>query len=163
MAVQKKILTRTFTGTVKYIDTDGSEKTKSYTVNSGALIGGTPGQIYDVAYGPVIHTTVLETASDIGSFVANHGVIVNAPEYALYGTARAAGNDDTGPLAPTLTLPIGTVVSCMTAGHVWIKAKDEAAVLAGMNASVIWKQDGATGDDLIIVEVNGLKSSDAQG
>ena len=130
---------------------------KAYSVGTAALIGGTPGQIYDVAYGPVVHTTTLAETADIGSFVEGQGIIINAPEYALYGTFRE--NGEGGALAPSLALPAGTVVSCMTAGHVWIQYKNLATILAKMNAAVIWQQEGATNpDDLLVVEVNGMSS-----
>ena len=164
MGIQKKILRRTFTGDVQRYEVTkdaqgkptGTElKTVQYSVGSAALIGGTPGQIYDVAYGPVVHTTTLRATADIGSFVEGQGVIINAPEYALYGTFRE--NGEGGALAPSLALPAGTVVSCMTAGHVWIQRKYLATILAKMNAMVIWQQEDATADDdLLVVEVNGL-------
>ena len=148
MGVQTKILTRNETISLP----DG----KVLNSGTGVLIGGTPGQIYDVAYGPVVHTTTLAEAADIGSFVENQGVIVNAPEYALYGTLRQ--NGEGGALAPSLTLPQGTVVSCMTAGHVWIQRKYLKAIPAGMYARVLWQQDGATDPaDLLVIEVNGLR------
>lgn len=175
MGVQKEILRRTFTGDVqRYEVTKDAEgkptgtelKTVQYSVGSAALIGGTPGQIYDVAYGPVVHTTTLAATAEIGSFVEGQGIIVNAPEYALYGTFRE--NGEGGALAPSLALPAGTVVSCMTAGHVWIQYKNLNTILAKMNAAVIWQQDGATQpDDLLVVEVNGVlppsDDSTAQG
>ena len=162
MGLQKEILRRTFEGTVKVqtgVDAQGNPvyETKKYAARAAALIGGTPGQIYDVAYGPVVHTTTLPAAAEIGSFVEGQGVIVNAPEYALYGTVRE--NGEGGALAPSLMLPSGTVVSCMTAGHVWIQYKYLATILAKMNAAVIWQQEGATEDgDLLVVEVNGMKA-----
>ena len=160
MGLQKEILRRTFEGTVKVqtgVDAQGNPvyENKTYSVGTAALIGGTPGQIYDVAYGPVVHTTTLAAAADIGSFVEGQGIIINAPEYALYGTGVGQG----AALAPSLTLPAGSVVSCMTAGHVWIQYKNLATILAKMNAAVIWQQDGATDDnDLLAVEVNGMKA-----
>ena len=160
MGLQKEILRRTFEGTVKVqtgVDAQGNTvyETKKYSAGAAALIGGTPGQIYDVAYGPVVHTTTLAAAAEIGSFVEGQGVIVNAPEYALYGTGVGQG----AALAPSLTLPAGTVVSCMTAGHVWIQYKYLATILAKMNAAVIWQQKDATEDgDLLVVEVNGMKA-----
>lgn len=177
MGLQKKILKRTFEGEVQVTrpkkDASGNiEKdengnivyetvTQNYTFGTAALIGGTPGQIYDVAYGPVVHTTTLTAPADIGSFVEGQGIIVNAPEYALYGTVRevSGGTLEGGALAPSLTLPTGTVVSCMTAGHVWIQYKNLATILDKMNAAVIWQQAGATQpDDLLVVEVNGMSS-----
>lgn len=177
MGLQKKILKRTFEGEVQVTrpKKDGSGKiikdengnivyetvTQNYTFGTAALIGGTPGQIYDVAYGPVVHTTTLTAPADIGSFVEGQGIIVNAPEYALYGTVRevADGTLQGGALAPSLTLPTGTVVSCMTAGHVWIQYKNLATILAKMNAAVIWQQANATQpEDLLVVEVNGMSS-----
>ena len=160
MGLQKEILRRTFEGTVKVqtgVDAQGNPvyENKTYSVGTAALIGGTPGQIYDVAYGPVVHTTTLAAAADIGSFVEGQGIIINAPEYALYGTGVGQG----AALAPSLTLPAGSVVSCMTAGHVWIQYKNLATILDKMNAAVIWQQDGATNDnDLLAVEVNGMKA-----
>jgi hypothetical protein len=160
MGLQKEILRRTFEGTVKVqtgVDAQGNPvyENKTYSVGTAALIGGTPGQIYDVAYGPVVHTTTLAAAADIGSFVEGQGIIINAPEYALYGTGVGQG----AALAPSLTLPAGSVVSCMTAGHVWIQYKNLATILDKMNAAVIWQQDGATDDnDLLAVEVNGMKA-----
>jgi hypothetical protein len=154
MGLQTKILKRTETFTLA----DG----KKFTAGTAALIGGTPGQIYDVAYGPVVHTTTLAAAADIGSFVEGQGVIINAPEYALYGTGIGQG----AALAPSLTLPTGTVVSCMTAGHVWIQRKYLDTILAKMNAAIIWQQvpenaddsSADTDNDLLVVEVNGMKA-----
>ena len=161
MAHQTKILKRTFTGQVDVINPDtGAKETKQYNSGTGVLIGGTPGQIYDVAYGPVVHTTTLAAAADIGSFVAGQGIIINAPEYALYGAGEVAQG---GALAPSLTLPAGSVVSCMTAGHVWMTREAFEAMGDAMNAHIIWQQpvdDGDssadTGKDLIVVEVNGM-------
>ena len=151
MAVQTKILKRDEQVTIKMTDpVTGEVTTKTLQVNTGALVGGMPGQIYDVAFGPVVHTIVLQAAANIGSFVAGQGVIINAPEYALYGQV---GN----PLAPSLTVPQGGVVSVMTAGHVWVKYEDLAAIQAGMNTFVMWMPEGASGADLCVVEVNGLK------
>lgn len=164
MGVQKEILRRTFTGDVERYevkkDADGKptgeveKKTVQYSVGSAALVGGTPGQIYDVAYGPVVHTTNLPAAADIGSFVKGRGIIINAPEYALYGTLP--NGKDGGPLAPSLTLPANTVVSVMTAGHVWVKRGELAAIKAGMNTYVIYEPEGTDDNDLCVVEVNGL-------
>ena len=162
MGLQQEILKRTFEGTVKVqtgVDAQGNPvyTDKPFKAASAALIGGTPGQIYDVAYGPVVHTTTLMAAAEIGSFVEGQGIIINAPEYALYGTLRQNGQG--GALAPSLVLPEGSVVSCMTAGHVWIQYKYLATVLEKMNAAVIWQQEGATEpEDLLAVEVNGMKA-----
>jgi len=161
MGVQKEILRRTFTGEVeRYEVTKDAEgkptgtelKKVQYTSGSAALIGGTPGQIYDVAYGPVCHTTNLPEAADIGTFVKGRGVIVNAPEYALYGVNGKA-------LEPSLTLPANTVVSVMTAGHVWVKRGAIADIKAGMNTFVIYEPEGTDANDLCVVEVNGLLAS----
>ena len=162
MGVQKEILRRTFTGEVERYevtkDADGKPtgtelKKVQYTSGSAALIGGTPGQIYDVAYGPVCHTTNLPAAADIGTFVKGRGVIVNAPEYALYGVNGKA-------LEPSLTLPANTVVSVMTAGHVWVKRGAIADIKAGMNTFVIYEPEGTDANDMCVVEVNGLLASD---
>ena len=152
MAVQTKILKRTFTQEVKRWEGD-SLKTVQYTVGSGALVGGTPGQIYDVAFGPVVHTTNLAAAADIGTFVEGQGVIVNSPEYALYGKEGA-------PLQPSLTCPANSVVSVMTTGHVWVKRGALADIKAGMNTYVIYEPEGTDEDDLCVVEVNGLLPGD---
>lgn len=158
MGVQTEILKRTFTGEAEsYVvkkDADGNvigtEKvTKQYNVGTGTLVGGTPGQIYDVAFGPVVHTTNLPEAADIGAFVKGRGVIVNSPEYALYG---ANGK----PLEPSLTLPANTVVNVMTAGHVWVQRGQLDAIKAGMNTYVIYEPEGTDEKDLCVVEVNGL-------
>ena len=180
MGVQKEILRRTFTGEVQRweVETDAEGKktpvlkTAQYKSGTGTLIGGTPGQIYDVAYGPVVHTTTLAEAAEIGSFVEGQGIIINAPEYALYGTLPSVkdGKLTDGPLAPSLLLPTGSVVSCMTAGHVWMTRKAYADMGDKMNAAIIWQEPTATADnDLIVVEVNGMSSygpnpdSSAQG
>lgn len=147
MGVQTKILKRTEEYEIKLAD--GSTKKVQY--GTAALIGGTPGQIYDVAYGPVVHTTTLAEAADIGSFVDGQGIIVNAPEYALYGVQSK-------PLEPTLLLPQGTVVSCMTAGHVWMTKEAFDAIGEKANVCIIWQQAGAAGKDLVVVEINGLAS-----
>lgn len=155
MAVQTKILKRT--ETIEYKTADGG--TTTVQLGTGTLIGGTPGQIYDVAYGPVVHTTTLTEAAKIGSFLPGQGIIVNAPEYALYGVQ---GN----PLAPTLELPKGSVVSCMTAGHVWMTASAFEEIGDAANAYIIWAETDKSGDsdssddgdDLVVVEINGLKA-----
>lgn len=145
MGVQTKILKRTEVFDIA----DG----KKFTSGTGVLIGGTPGQIYDVAYGPVVHTTTLPEAADIGSFVAGRGVIINAPEYALYGKPGA-------PLAPSLTLPAGTTVSVMTAGHIWVTRGALEDIKAGMNCYVVYEPEGTDANDLCVVAVNGLVASD---
>lgn len=169
MAVQKEILRRTFTQEIERYKPDGSKETVKYSTGTGALIGGVPGQIYDVAYGPVVHTTNLGEAADIGTFVENQGIIVNAPEYANYGKPG-------DPLAASLTCPANSVVSVMTAGHIWVKRSELAAIQAGMNTYIIYEPkieypEGATDeekaaidekaqDDLCVVEVNGLLPAD---
>ena len=184
MGVQKEILRRTFTGEAQRweVETDAEGKktpvlkTVQYKSGSAALVGGTPGQIYDVAYGPVVHTTTLTEAAKIGSFVEGQGIIINAPEYALYGTTPAVkdGKLTEGPLAPSLLLPTGSVVSCMTAGHVWMTRGAYEDMGDAMNATIIWQQEKSSTDpevwknDLIVVEVNGMASygpdqSDVQG
>ena len=104
MAVQTKILKRTETYDIKVRQADGTIKTEKVKLGVGTLVGGFPGQIYDVAYGPVVHTTTLTKDADIGSFLEGQGIIINAPEYALYGKAGK-------PLEASLTLPSGSVVS----------------------------------------------------
>lgn len=163
MGLQTKILRRNETLEIKVKQADGTIKTETIQSGTGVLIGGTPGQIYDVAYGPVVHTTTLAAAADIGSFVEGQGIIINAPEYALYGTGVGQG----AALAPSLTLPAGTVVSCMTGGHVWIQRKYLDTILAKMNAAIIWQQapedpddsSADTDNDLLVVEVNGVKAN----
>lgn len=143
MAVQKKILKREMTCSVVV---DGAEKT--FTLSTAALAGGIPGKIYDVAYGPVIHTGNLAEAADIGTYVEGRGVIVNAPEYALVGG-----------LTPSLTLPANTVANFMTAGHIMVKCGAVEDILAGMNARVLFGKDAdSEDDDLCVVEVNGFKA-----
>lgn len=143
MAVQKKILKREMTCTVLV---DGAEKT--FTLSTAALAGGIPGKIYDVAYGPVIHTGNLAEAADIGTYVEGRGVIVNAPEYALVGG-----------LTPSLTLPANAVANFMTAGHIMVKCGAVEDILAGMNARVLFGKDAdSEDDDLCVVEVNGFKA-----
>ena len=149
MAVQTKILKRTFTQEVEKYDEEGHVVKVQYKVGSGALVGGTPGQIYDVAYGPVVHTTNLPAAADIGTFVKGRGIIINSPEYANYGVQGA-------PLAPSLTCPANSVVSVMTAGHVWVKRGSLVDIKAGMNTFVIYEPEGTDENDLCVVEVNGL-------
>lgn len=172
MGVQKEILRRTFTGEVERwepkLDGEGKptgevEKvTVKYSTGTAALVGGTPGQIYDVAYGPVVHTTTLAEAADIGSFVKGQGIIINAPEYALYGTLREG--DKGGALAPSLTLPAGTVVSCMTAGHVWVTRGAWEEIKDNMFSAIIAAEPKSSEDeevwknDLIVIEVNGMAS-----
>lgn len=146
MGVQKKILKRTMTQTITVGD-----KEVSFTTATAALAGGIPGKVYDVAYGPVVHTSNLAADADIGSYVENKGVIINAPEYALVGG-----------LTPSLTLKANSVASFMTAGHVWVKCGEVAKILAGMNGRVLFgKNDESAADDLCVVEVNGFKAEDA--
>ena len=123
MALQKVILKRGVDLSIKVGDEE-----KNWTSATGAIAGGIPGKIYDVAYGPVVHTGSLEANADIGTYVAGKGVIINAPEYAMIGTADGA-------LVPSLTLRKGMVVEYMTAGHVWIKSSEFAKIIgAGLMA-----------------------------
>lgn len=146
MGVQKEILKRTMTQTIKVGD-----KEVSFTTATAALAGGIPGKIYDVAYGPVAHTSNLAEDADIGTYVKGKGVIINAPEYALVGG-----------LTPSLTLKANSVASFMTAGHIWVKCGEVAKILAGMNGRVLFgKNDDSAADDLCVVEVNGFKADDS--
>lgn len=146
MGVQKEILKRTTTQTIKVGD-----KEVSFTTATAALAGGIPGKIYDVAYGPVAHTSNLAADADIGTYVDGKGVIINAPEYALVGG-----------LTPSLTLKANSVASFMTAGHIWVKCGEVAKILAGMNGRVLFgKNDDSAADDLCVVEVNGFKADDS--
>lgn len=117
MALQKVILKRgvDLTATVGGV-------TKNWTSATGAVAGGIPGKIYDVAYGPVVHTGSLDADAYIGTFVAGKGVIINAPEYAMVGTADGA-------LVPSLKVRAGSVVEFMTAGHVWIKSSEYSNII----------------------------------
>lgn len=161
MGVQTRILKRTMTQT---ITVDG--KPKSFTSATGALVGGIPGKIFSVAYGPVVHGVCLpskgaedETMYEIGTLLPKQGVIINAPEYALVGG-----------LKPSLFVKAGTAVSCMTAGQVWVTKANAELILAAMNGSVIFdtaaapsdpddSNDSAEDDEdrLVVVEVNGFK------
>lgn len=146
MGVQKEILKRTMTQTLKVGD-----KTVSFTTATAALAGGIPGKIYDVAYGPVAHTSNLTADAEIGSYVEGKGVIINAPEYALVGG-----------LTPSLVLKANSVASFLTAGHIWVKCGKVAEILAGMNGRVLFgKDDDSKADDLCVVEVNGFKADEA--
>lgn len=143
MALQKKILKREMTCSVMV---DGEEK--QFTLSTAALAGGIPGKIYDVAYGPVVHTGNLAAEAEIGTYVEGRGVIVNAPEYALIGG-----------LTPSLKLPANTVANFMTAGHIMVKCGAVEDILAGMNARVLFGYDSKSADDdLCVVEVNGFKA-----
>ena len=129
MGVQKKILTRdpSFYGAGTVTGADGLAKT--IQGGTGTLALGVPGNIFDASPAR-IHTNVLTADSDIGTFVAGEGVIVNPREYALKGEA---GN----PLAPSLTLTAGMVASFMTFGHVVVYLKDANAILAAMDGSIL--------------------------
>lgn len=131
MALQKSILKRGVDLTATVGSTD-----KNWTSATGTLAGGIPGKIYDVAYGPVVHTVQLDAASEIGKYVAGKGVIINAPEYALVGTADGA-------LVPSLAVRKGTVVECMTAGHVWIKSSEYSNIIGSgkMAGRKLWGPD----------------------
>lgn len=159
MGVQKEILKRTMTFTLP----DG----KKCTVATGALVGGIPGKIFSVAYGPVAHGVSLPKSSDndtttyeVGSYLEGQGVIINAPEYALVGG-----------LTPSLAVKAGTVVSCMTAGQVWVTKANAEAILAKMNGYIMFEtsdapfdpadSDASDSDDdsaLCVIEVNGFKA-----
>ena len=158
MGVQKKILRRTMTFNLP----DGTK----FQAGTGALIGGIPGKIFSVAYGPVVHGVSLPstgendvTTYEIGSLLDGQGVIINAPEYALVGG-----------LKPSLAVKAGTVVSVMTAGQVWVTMTNAEAILAKMNGYIVFETDAAPFDDsdasdasdddpLCVIEVNGFKAS----
>ena len=158
MVVQKKILTREFNSKVMRYE-NGELVERAYTSNAGVLVGGTPGQIADTAYKPVAHTISLPAATKIGSFVKGEGIVVNAPEYALYGTQRVADESGVtigGPIAPSLVLPQNMVVTVLTAGHVWVERGELETIKAKMNTKVIYEPDGDNEKDLCVVEVNGV-------
>lgn len=156
MAVQSEILTRT----VATFDKAGYK----FVSGTGTLAMGIPGKIYDTfpGQGPGCHTTVLKEDAEVGTYLKGQGIIVNAPEYALQGSPTA--------LSPSLTLKAGTVVSCVTMGHVIVKESEVDAILAGMDGRVLdyptemYEDDDASdasedseADPLVVVEVLGLK------
>lgn len=158
MAVQSEILTRTVTF-------EGDGLTGKFVSGTGTLALGIPGKIYDTfpGQGPGCHTTTLKEDAEVGTFLAGHGIIANAPEYALQGSPTA--------LSPSLTLKAGMVVSCVTMGHVIVKESSVDAILAGMNGRVLayptemFEDDDASdasedseADPLVVVEVLGLKN-----
>lgn len=157
MAVQSEILTRTVTFA-------GDGLKGKFASGTGILAMGIPGKIYDTfpGQGPGCHTTTLKEDAEVGTFLAGQGIIVNAPEYALQGSPTA--------LSPSLTLKAGTVVSCVTMGHVIVKESSVDAILAGMTGRVLdyptemFEDDDASdasedseADPLVVVEVLGLK------
>ena len=157
MAVQSEILTRTVTFA-------GNGLKGKFASGTGTLAMGIPGKIYDTfpGAGPGCHTTTLKEDAEVGTFLAGQGIIVNAPEYALQGSPTA--------LSPSLTLKAGTVVSCVTMGHVIVKESSVDALLAGMTGRVLdyptemFEDDDASdasedseADPLVVVEVLGLK------
>ena len=157
MAVQSEILTRTVTFA-------GDGLKGKFASGTGTLAMGIPGKIYDTfpGQGPGCHTTTLKEDAEVGTFLAGQGIIVNAPEYALQGSPTA--------LSPSLTLKAGTVVSCVTMGHVIVKESSVDAILAGMTGRVLeyptemFEDDDASdasedseADPLVVVEVLGLK------
>ena len=157
MAVQSEILTRTVTFA-------GNGLKGKFASGTGTLAMGIPGKIYDTfpGAGPGCHTTTLKEDAEVGTFLAGQGIIVNAPEYALQGSPTA--------LSPSLTLKAGTVVSCVTMGHVIVKESSVDAILAGMTGRVLdyptemFEDDDASdasedseADPLVVVEVLGLK------
>ena len=157
MAVQSEILTRTVTFAGNGLD-------GKFVSGTGTLAMGIPGKIYDTfpGAGPGCHTTTLKEDAEVGTFLAGQGIIVNAPEYALQGSPTA--------LSPSLTLKAGTVVSCVTMGHVTVKESSVDAILAGMTGRVLeyptemFEDDDASdasedseADPLVVVEVLGLK------
>lgn len=162
MGVQKKILKRTFTQTIKVGD-----KEVSFTTATGSLVGGIPGKLFSIAYGPVAHAISLPAEAEIGSFVEGHGIIINAPEYALYG-GKDAATDRYSTLAPSLVLPKNTQVTCVTAGQIWVKKSEAEKALAKMNGYVVFATsnppfdptDSDAGDDdsLCVIEVNSFKA-----
>lgn len=156
MAVQSEILTRTVT------TSDGAGF--KFASGTGTLALGIPGKIYDTypGQGPGCHTVVLKEAAEVGTYLDGQGIIVNAPEYALKGSPTA--------LSPSLALQAGTVVSCVTMGHVIVKESEVDAIKAGMYARVLDyptvdpfdedasdASDASDADPLVVVEVNGLK------
>ena len=157
MAVQSEILTRTVTFAGNGLD-------GKFVSGTGTLAMGIPGKIYDTfpGQGPGCHTTTLKEDAEVGTFLAGQGIIVNAPEYALQGSPTA--------LSPSLTLKAGTVVSCVTMGHIIVKESSVDAILAGMTGRVLeyptemFEDDDASdasedseADPLVVVEVLGLK------
>ena len=158
MAVQKEILTRTVTQTGHGLD-------KPFVSGTGVLALGIPGKIYSTYpgnQGPGAHTTVLKEDAEVGTFLKGHGIIVNAPEYALKGG-----------LTPTLKVEKGVVVTCVTMGEVIVKESAVEDILAGMTGRVIpWPTEQFDEDDasdasdasedssvdpLVVVQVDGLK------
>ena len=157
MAVQSEILTRTVTFA-------GDGLSGKFVSGTGTLALGIPGKIYDTfpGQGPGSHTTVLKEDAEVGTFLAGHGIIVNAPEYALQGSPTA--------LSPSLVVKAGMVVTCVTMGHVMVKESEVDAILAGMTGRVLdyptemFEDDDASdasddsdADPLVVVEVLGLK------
>lgn len=148
MAVQREILGRTFS-----LDVSGLDG-KTFESKTAALVGGAPGKIYSVAFGPVVQTGALKEAAETGSFVEGRGIIINSPEYARQSKAGEV----------KLLNPAGTTVSFMTAGQVWVKRSEVETILAAMNGRVLkqFESDSADkdkADDLAIIEVIGFSGN----
>ena len=154
MAVQTEILTRTET----FIGHGLPNKLVSGT---GTLVGGIPGKIFSTfpGDGPGAHTTVLKEDAEVGTYLPGHGIIVNAPEYALQGEPTA--------LSPSLVVKKGMTVTCVTIGDVIVKASEADKILSKMTGYLIpWENEDedsdasdSTGEDysLVIVRVEGEK------
>ena len=134
-----------------YAESDLNKKTgdKSGKFVRGTLALGVPGNIFDATPARIM-TTVLTAAAEVGTFVTGLGVIVNPREYANKGTT---GN----PLAPSLTLPAGSVAEICTFGHIVVSTEKIADIQSGMNCRVI--VGDADNDALVVVEIDGLKDS----
>lgn len=146
MGVQKKIVKRVVDcGTITI---DGEQKAIKASTGANAL--GVPGDVADLAFGPVVHTEVLEADAVIGTLVADKGVLISPHEYALMGG-----------LGPSMKLMKGMVGEFMTAGHVKVYCKDVADILAAMNGKVLYGKDDTSADtDICVIEVLGFKAAE---
>lgn len=163
MGVQKVILKR-----APYPATTIDGKPLSSATGAQAL--GVPGDVADLAFGPVAHTAALDADATFGTYVEGQGILISPREVAR--VAVAAGQT---PLDASLVLQAGQVGTFMTAGHVVMKKTDADYALTKMTGSIIkWpgyendtlsdsddsddSEGDADTDGLVVVEVLGFKS-----
>lgn len=147
MGVQKTILTRSLTATLKVGQTD-----KTLEADVGTLALGKPGDIWSRAYGPLVYATVEGANQTFGAFVATKGVLVNPNDVANMANFESSN-----------TLKAGQTGAYLVSGAAVVFCKQVSDILTGMNARVIaGGYDSATdytnSDEICVVEVNGFKA-----
>lgn len=155
MAIQKEILQRPVTATVKKIGEDGAVVDAELTGGVGALALGKVGDVMTRAYGPVARAAVVEEETAFGTFVEGKGILVNPGDCAGLSTDLPNYPFD------TKTLKKGQVGTFLVSGACVVLCSEVEAIAAAMKVQDVYGYTDKEGD-VCEIEVNGFDNDNVE-